>query len=120
MKNSLPKEMVKRILEKLDIGARDFGTYFGFRPSDINNFGAMNMSRSLRLERVCRALDVVDSQYPDIKGRKCLELFVNGRIVFDANDEEFGSTSLLSFTSTADLNANWNLIVKEAVESLLN
>lgn len=75
--------------------------------------------KAKRLKRLYEVIEFIRDQYPKVSSNEIKSVLENGRITIDPDDEEDGTTALLSFILAEPEFKYWPAIVKEAVEDYL-
>jgi hypothetical protein len=98
--------------------------FLGVTEKSLNDWkkqGAGELTpKSKRLKRLYEVIQYIQSQYSNIPNTELKPLLENGRITLDPNDEEDGTTALISFILAEPESTAWVGSVKEAVSDYLD
>lgn len=75
--------------------------------------------KALRLDLLFRVIGLIKSEFKDVPAKMYREILENSRYVFDKEDEEDGSVSLLGLINSDPKNKYWETVSKECIRNYL-
>lgn len=115
------KQMIHFALEKLQISNTQLAAMLGVSEKSLNDWKNLQMGdltpKAKRLKRLYEVLSYLEHTYGKMLNLNYMKILIDGLIVLDPSDEEFGHTTLLTFITSDPENTAWVGNVKMAMES---
>ncbi len=116
------KQMVHFLTEELSINNSYLAGMLGVSEKSLNDWKSLPMGdltpKAKRLMRLFQVISYLKTNFKEVSHKEYKNVLLNGRIVLDPNDEEDGTTSLMSFVISEPEAKAWPAIVEAAVNSL--
>lgn len=113
------KEMISELTKALQVSETYLAGYLGVTEKSLNEWKRLQMGdltpKAHRLTRLYKVLRYLGRQHEDIPVTAYKNLIENGRVPFDAADEDIDSISLLNFILSEPESNYWIACVEQVV-----
>lgn len=114
------KQASKLLMRNLDISKSNLAGMVGVSERTLDEWGKASIddfaSKSNRLIALYNVVRLIKKERPNISAKDCRCFLYNSRIVFDPEDEEEGSVSMISFILAHPEEKDWISAYNSALE----